>query len=304
MNSSVELAAAPRTGIVWSRGGMIALLMLATLIWGSTFLVVQQTLALVGPFTFLTLRFAVATLALAVIFRRRLRALRASELRAGALIGVVIFAAFSLQTLGLQYITSSKAGFITSLYVPLVPLFAIVFLRQWPSALAWLGVAISLSGLLLLSLNDQLTLALGRGEWLMLGCAVACALHIVAVGKYAPQADPIRLTVVQLAITTLLCALAVPITGEPLVEPPALVWGSVLFIGLLATAFCLAAMNFTQQHISSVQATLIYALEPAWAGLFGFLAGEALATLAWVGCGLIFAGLIVSSLPLPGRQAQ
>lgn len=285
VSASTELVI--ESPVQWNRGGMTALLVLVTLVWGSTFLVVQQTITLVGPWTFLALRFAVATLALIVVFRQRLARLTRGELAAGALIGVVIFVAYSLQTLGLQYTTSSKAGFITSLYVPFVPLFAIIILRQWPSAMACVGVVVSLSGLCLLSLNPQLSLEFGQGEWLILGCAVASAMHIVCVSRFAPHADAIRITVVQLAVTTLLSAVALLSAGEPLVMPSLPVWWSVLFMGVVATAFCLAMMNVVQQYVSSVQATLIYALEPAWAGLFGYFAGEALGLAAWLGCGMI-----------------
>ena len=299
MSASAELVISPAQ---WNRTIVIALLLLVTLIWGSTFLVVQQTLTLVGPWTFLALRFAVATLILAVVFHQRLTGLTHGELAAGALIGMIIFAAYSLQTLGLQYTTSSKAGFITSLYVPFVPVFGILVLRHWPSPMIWVGVVVSLSGLFLLSLNNQLSLEFGRGEWLILGCAVASAMHIVSVSRFAPHADPIRITVVQLAVTTLLSTAAIPLSGEPLVMPVAPVWWSILFMGVVATAFCLAMMNVAQHYVSSVQATLIYALEPAWAGLFGYFAGEALGLAAWVGCALILLGMVVSSLPLPGAR--
>ncbi|MBE3562047.1 MAG: DMT family transporter, partial [Ktedonobacteraceae bacterium] len=241
----------------WQRTGITLILILVTLIWGSTFLVVQHTIRLVGPFTFLTIRFGIGALALTLIYPRRLARLRRYELLSGSLLGVILFAAFALQTTGLQYTSTSMAGFITGLYVPFVPLFSIVLLRQWPKTGTTLGIVLSFLGLTLLSVNDHFTLTLGLGELLILGCAVANALHIVSISKFAPRADAINLSIVQIAITALLSLMCMPLAHEPFVLPPLPVWGSGLFMGVLATAFCLAVMNRVQQFVSSVRATLV-----------------------------------------------
>ncbi|HZT99487.1 MAG TPA: DMT family transporter, partial [Ktedonobacteraceae bacterium] len=124
------------------------------------------------------------------------------------------------------------------------------------------------------------------------------ALHVIAISKFAPRADAMNLALVQTALTAILSLIVMPIAGEPFVLPPLPVWGSALFLGVAATAFALAVMNRAQQVVSSVQATLIYAMEPVWAGIFGFLAGERLSIFAWMGCGCIFLGMIVGELKL------
>src|SRR5579859_6980039 len=108
------------------------LLVLVTMIWGSTFLITRQTLALTGPFTFLTLRFAIGAIALAAIFHKRLARISSAEIFMGSIIGIVLFATYALQTTGLQYVMSSEAGFISGLYVPLVSILAVPILRQRP----------------------------------------------------------------------------------------------------------------------------------------------------------------------------
>lgn len=274
------------------------LMILATIIWGSTFLVVQETIKLTGIFTFLTLRFGLGALTLIIIFHKRLRRLTRYELGAGSFIGLFLFAGFVLQTWGLRYTTSSEAAFITGLYVPFVTLLSIFLLRQFPTRLAVVGVLLSFVGLTLISFNKDMVLTFGLGEILMVGCAVANALHIVTISKFAPRADPMNLAIVQVSLTALLSALAVPIAGEPLVMPVLPVWLSALFMGIVATAFCLAVMNWVQQSVSSTQATLIYALEPVWAGIFGYAVGETLTLLGWLGCVCIFIGMIIGELRL------
>ncbi|HXR64762.1 MAG TPA: DMT family transporter [Ktedonobacteraceae bacterium] len=271
--------------------------LLITIIWGATFLVTKLTLRLVGPFTYLSLCYLVATVTLVLIFHKRLRRITRAEFLCGLLIGVVLFAGYAFQTVGMQWTSVSKTGFITGLYVPLVPLFSLLFLRQRIAITAWLGVLLSLAGLFLLSVNKQLTLSIGLGEWLLLICAFAFAIQIVLISKFAPQMDAINLAIIQLALTTLLSFIAVPLNHEPLAAPPLLAWVPIFLLGMLDMAFTLVCMNWVQQYISGTRAALIYSLEPLWAAFFGvLLAGDVLSLIAWIGCGCIFAGMVVGRL--------
>lgn len=276
-----------------------ALLVLVTMIWGRTFLITRQTLALTGPFTFLTLRFAIGAIALAAIFHKRLARISSAEIFMGSIIGLALFATYALQTTGLQHITSSEAGFISGLYVPLVSILAVPILRQRPTSGNLMGVAFSLLGIVLISLNKSLRFNFGIGELLVLGCAFASALHVIFVGKFTPRVDAINLAFVQIVVTALLSGMAVVIAREPLRMPPLPVWGSALYMGVAATAFALAVMNRVQQFISSTQATLIYALELVWVGILGCLVGEQLSIFGWIGCACILLGMVAGELRLP-----
>jgi len=279
------------------------LLVLITMIWGGTFLVVKDAVKLSGPFIYLALSYSVGTLTLALIFRKRLLHITRSELISGTIIGLFLFTGYALQTTGLQYTTVSKAGFITGLYVPLVPLFAFFVLRQRPTLGAIVGVVLSLLGLTLLSVNNRFNLAFGFGEMLILGGAFAFAMHIVCIGKFAPRADAINLAIVQLALSALLSFLIMPIVREPFTIPPLPFWGAVLFMGVVDVAFTFLTMNWVQQFVSSTRATLIYALEPMWAALFGYLlAGDKLSLLAWIGCGFILSGMLAGKLGFSRRH--
>ena len=277
-----------------------ALLVLVTMIWGSTFLVVKETLKLTGPFTYLALSYSVGTLVLALIFHKRLLRIKRQEVISGIIIGIFLFSGYALQTRGIQYTTVSKAGFITGLYVPLVPLFSFLFLRQRPTIKAIAGVILSVVGLCLLSINNTFNLAFGIGEALLLGCAVAFAMQIIMISKFAPGSNAINLAIVQLTLTSVLSCLAIPIAREPFIMPALPVWGAALFMGVADLAFTLLAINWVQQYVSSTRAALIYALEPMWAALAGFLlAGDVLSLPAWIGCGCILLGMIVGVLRFP-----
>src|SRR5258706_12427241 len=171
----------------WRKVKVNALLVLVTMIWGSTFLIVQNTINLTGPFTFLTMSFSIGALALALIFHKRLAQITRTEILTGSIIGLFLFGAYALQTTGLQYTTSSKAGFITGLYVPLVAILAVPMLRQKPTLGRILGVIFSVAGLALISVNSSFQFTFGLGEFLFMGCAVACALHVFFISKFPPQ---------------------------------------------------------------------------------------------------------------------
>lgn len=282
----------------WRNVKINALLVFVTMIWGSTFLIVQQTIKLTGPFTFLAMRFSIGTLVLAVIFHKRLARITHAELFTGSLIGVFLFSTYALQTTGLQYITSSKAGFITGMYVPLVAILAVPLLRQKPTLGSIVGVIFSVVGVTLISVNRSFQFTFGLGELLVMGCALTSALHVIFISKFAPRVDAINLAIVQIAFTAVLSLIAVPIAREPFVLPPLPVWGSALFMGVAATAFALAVMNKVQQFVSSTHATLIYALELVWVAMLGYAAGEQLSLFAWIGCASIFLGIITSELPM------
>ena len=275
-----------------------AVLIAVTMIWGATFLVVQNALSVSGPLFFVGLRFGTAALAMALIAAPVLRGLTWLEVKAGAMIGIAIFFGYTLQTYGLQYIPSSKSAFITALYVPIVPLLQWLVLRKPPSVTAWTGIAFAFVGLALLAGPDGTAIGLGLGELLTLLCAVAISAEIILIGGFAGKVDARRVTVVQLAVTSVLALGFMAPLGEPLPEPSWLLILSAVGLGL-ASAGIQLAMNWAQRTVSPTRATLIYAGEPVWAGIAGRMVGERLPAAALVGAALIVAGVIVSEMKLP-----
>ncbi|WP_244610650.1 DMT family transporter [Microvirga pakistanensis] len=276
-----------------------AVLVAVTMIWGGTFLVVQNALAVSGPLFFVGLRFGTAAAAMAMVAAPVLRGLTWLEIRAGAMIGCAIFLGYTLQTFGLQYIPSSKSAFITALYVPIVPLLQWLVLKKPPGVMAWTGIAFAFAGLALLAGPDGTAIGLGYGELLTLLCAVAISAEIILIGGFAGRVDARRVTVVQLAVTSALAFGFMAPVGEGLPEPSWLLVLSAVGLGL-ASAGIQLAMNWAQRTVSPTRATVIYAGEPVWAGIVGRLFGERLPAAALLGAALIVAGVIVSEMKPPG----
>ncbi|WP_075181145.1 DMT family transporter [Pantoea sp. 1.19] len=273
------------------------ILMFITMVWGGTFLAVHHAMSVSGPFFFVGLRFATAAALLLLLTGRHLRGLTRQELVAGALIGVAIGAGYGLQTWGLQTISSSKSAFITAMYVPLVPLLQWLFLGRPPGLMAWLGVALAFSGLLLIAGPDGDSLAFSPGEIATLLSTLAIAGEIILISACAGKVDVRRVTVVQLAVASLFAfGLMVP-NGESVPPFSGYLLASALGLGA-ASALIQVTMNWAQRSVSPTRATVIYAGEPVWAGIVGRLAGERLPAIALLGGVLIVAGVLVSELKL------
>ncbi|MDF2690058.1 MAG: EamA family transporter, partial [Microvirga sp.] len=234
-------SSSPASPFVLSRSE--AVLVFVTMIWGATFLVVQLALAASGPLFFVGLRFGTAALMMALIAAPVLRGLTWLEIKAGALIGIAIFFGYTLQTYGLQYIPSSKSAFITALYVPIVPLLQWLVLKRPPSLMAWSGITLAFIGLALLAGPDGTAIGLGIGEMLTLLCAIAISAEIILIGGFAGKVDARRVTVVQLATTSVLALGLMAPLGESLPAPSWLLIGSAVGLGL-ASAGIQLAMNW------------------------------------------------------------
>ncbi|MEF9943057.1 MAG: DMT family transporter [Burkholderiaceae bacterium] len=278
-----------------------AILVFITMIWGATFLLLQFALQWTEPFHLVAMRFGLAALFFALYLRGRALHITRTEWVAGSLIGVSLFLGYTLQTAGLQFIPSSTSAFLTALYVPFVPLLQFLFLRHKPHAAAWVGIALAFGGMILLANPFELSLANGTGEWLTVVSAVAIAAEILLVSHYARHCNPARLTLVQMSVVAVLATAGATLSGE---AAPRFTPGLLVSITALAAAlaFIQLAINWAQRTVSATRATLIYALEPVWAGVFGRIAGERLGPLGLLGGALIVLAVGVSEWrPRRGR---
>jgi drug/metabolite transporter (DMT)-like permease len=266
-----------------------------TAVWGSTFVLVRDAVALVPPFTFIAYRFLAAALLLTAIRPRlALGGPGRPGLGAGVAIGVALLAGYGFQTVGLQYTTASNAGFITGLSVVLTPLLGAVLLRQAPGRWPVTGACLAALGLAFLSLQR---LEVRRGDALVLGCAVAFAVHILLLGRYAPRLDTYRLAVVQLATAGLLGLAWAGMAGDLVVPASAEVWVALAITSVAASAGAFLIQTRAQREVSPTRTAVIFTMEPVFAGLFGFLlAGERLSGRGWLGAGLILAGMLIAEL--------
>ncbi|WP_242125151.1 DMT family transporter [Sphingobium sp. Sx8-8] len=266
----------------------------ATFLWGGTFLIVHHAMRQSGPFFFVGLRFGTAALIALPFALPILRGTTAREWLAGGMIGLGIFGGYSLQSWGLRTIPSSTSAFITAAYVPLVPLFQWAILHRKPRLSSWAGVILAFAGLLLIAAPKD-GLSLGRGEALTLISTFAIALEIIFISLWAGRVNVARVTLIQLSTASLLAFACMIPAGEA--APPFSWFVVVSACGLgLMTAVIQLVMNWAQQSVSATRATLIYAGEPVWAGLIGWIAGDRLPPLALLGGGLVVAAMIVSEL--------
>ncbi|HUD91001.1 DMT family transporter [Sphingobium sp.] len=275
-------------------------LMGATILWGASFLIVHNAVKETGPLFFVGLRFSTAALIALPLALPVLRGLTAREVVAGLMIGIGIFAGYSLQTWGLQTISSSTSAFITAAYVPLVPILQWIILRRRPRLASWIGVALAFAGLLLIAAPRD-GLAMGQGEALTLISTLAIALEIIFISLWAGKVNVARVTLVQLAVTALLAFVCMGPAGESV---PPFSWTVVISAcGLGAmTAVIQFVMNWAQRTVSPTRATLIYAGEPVWAGIIGRMAGERMPATALLGGLLVVAAVIVSEINFERRR--
>ena len=267
------------------------------MIWGATFVLVKRALADVSTLLFLTLRFAAATAALAFVFRRQLRSSHlAPAVRGGIIAGACLFLGYVLQTCGLKYTSASKTGFITGLYIPLVPLFSSLIYRRLPQMAELAGVATAFVGLTLMTVERDL-LSLSRGDLLVMGCAVAYAFHILLLGRFAQSANPGALAVMQIATAAVLSS-ATFWWAEPIrIQWSRDVWIALAVTSLLATALAFAVQTWAQRWSSPTRTALIFSTEPVFAWVTSFaLAGELLSRRATIGAALILAGILMVEL--------
>ncbi len=278
-------------------------LVLITMIWGGTFILVQHAMTVSGPMFFVGLRFAAAALVVGLFSLRNLRGLTRFELKAGAFIGTAIMFGYGLQTIGLQTILSSQSAFITALYVPFVPLLQWLVLGRRPGLMPSIGIMLAFAGLMLLTGPAGASLNFSPGEIATLIGAIAIAAEIILISAYAGQVDVRRVTVVQLASTAVLAFLMVVPTQERIPDFSWLLLISAVGLGA-ASAAIQVAMNWAQKSVSPTRATLIYAGEPVWAGVIGRIAGERFPPIAMFGAVLIVAAVIVSELKTKGRSTE
>lgn len=260
-------------------------------IWGLTFPLVQDAVAVVPVMTFLGYRFAAAAVIAAIAFRRELWALSRSGWRAGAYMGVFLTGGYILQTFGLERTTAANAGFITGLFVVLTPLFGALFLGQNVDRLAWVAAGASAIGLYLLSgTGDEVHVV---GDLLVLMCAVSFTFHILVTDPAVRDHDVSGLLVVQLGVCGLFC-LAVASAGRDLVVPDAAsVWVALVITAVFASVVAFWVQAYAQRQSSPARTALILATEPVFAGFFAYLLnGETLNALGWVGATLIFIAIV------------
>ena len=269
-----------------------------TAVWGSTFLIVHTAMQYSGPSFFVGLRFVVAGLVAAIVFWRELSGMSWRDLGAGSAIGAMIWLGYGLQTIGLQSISSTTSAFITALYVPLVPILQWLVFRKPPKLFTIIGVTMAFIGLILVA-GPGADMSFNTGTLLTILSTLPIAVEIILISWFAGRINLGRVTVVQLLSAGLLSFASMPLLGEQI---PAFswVWVAAAFGLGMASMLIQLTMNWAQRTVSPTRATIIYAAEPVWAGLFGYLAGDRMTMLGLLGSASIVGGVLVSELKPKG----
>ncbi len=275
------------------------LMLITAAIWGSAFVAQRLGMDAIGPFLYTGLRFGLATLLLLPFIWRRPSSGPTAPMHRGMLIGGVsmgfaLALGINLQQVGLLFTSVTNSGFITGLYVIVVPLLGLLIGHRAGTG-TWLGAMLAVIGMFLLSVGDQFQVA--SGDWLQLAGACVWGVHVLLVSFYASRHDPLRLALLQFAtcaVISLALALCLePLQGDAIIAAaPAILYGGVFGVAIGFTLQVVA-----QKHAIASHAAIILSLEAVFAAIAGaVMLGESLHARGYLGCALMFGGMLIAQL--------
>jgi len=276
-------------------------LVCVALAWGTTFVLVKRTLVEISTVYFLALRFSLASVCMLLLFMRPFRRAGARAvwrgLRGGAVAGLFLWTGYMLQTFGLKYTSAGNSGFLTGLYIVLVPLISAAVYRQWPQIAELTGILVASAGIVLITIPSlEHSLRINRGDLLTIACAVAFAFHLLVLGYFSQRENFEAVALGQIVCGAVLSA------GWLVFEPPKVVWSfgvvsAIVVTAVFATALAFALQTWGQKYTTATRTALIFALEPVFAlATAVVVGGERLTVLGSMGAALILAGILVVEL--------
>nr|WP_302140089.1 DMT family transporter [uncultured Schaedlerella sp.] len=290
------------------------LLMLAALIWGSAFVAQSVGMDYLGPFSFNCVRSFMGSLVLLPViwFMDRQKKETAEHdgqkteegtreqnkkvlLSGGLCCGVILTLSTSLQQIGIKYTTAGKAGFITALYILIVPLLGLILGKKVGNK-TWLGVALAVAGMYLLCIKEGFSIS--YGDFMVLLCALVFSLHILAVDYFSPRVDGIRLSCIQFFVCGCISAVPMLVWEHPEISQIIRAWQPLAYAGVLSSGVAYTLQIVTQKHLNPTVASLLMSLESVFAVLTGWLVlNERLSPKELLGCVLVFTAIILAQLP-------
>ena len=283
--------------------GILSLLV-ATIIWGSAFIAQSVGMDHIGPMTFLAVRCALGAaflIPLSYLFEKNKKEFiskwkNPKLWKTGFICGLALFTASGMQQVGLVYTTAGKAGFITAMYIILVPVIG-SFLGSHPFPMAWISVGLAVGGLYLLSCVGVSSINIG--DLLLLGCAMAYAVQITLVDRMSEGLDGIRLNFVQVFFCGIAAAVAMFAAEDPDPDNIAACMLPLAYAGILSTGIAFSLQIIGQKYLEPTPASLIMSLESVFAVLFGWLMlNERMTKYEISGCILVFTAVILSQVPV------
>jgi drug/metabolite transporter (DMT)-like permease len=280
------LAETNKKSVVYS----IALAIVA-LSWGTSYAIIKDALNSIEPFTLMTARFGLSTILLSLIYYKKLIKIKKQDMLRGSIIGIFMFLSFVTLVTGIGYTTASKQSFIIGAYVLIVPLFAWIINKKKPTIYAIFGTIIATIGIGLLTIDASLIFNIG--DIISLFCSVFFACHMVTIEKFSKNSDPILLTIIQFAVTSILFIILTGVFESYDFTSVSKAYPSVAYLVIVTTVIAFVVQNVAQKHISSTSTALILTLESAFGSVFAvYLLNEKMTTQMIVGCVVIFFGII------------
>lgn len=275
---------------------------IAALLFGSTFVVMRDSVDAASPSAFLAARFGIGAVALLAIAARR-APMPKGVLRASAVSGAVLLLGYVFQTVGLQYTSTSTSAFITYMLVVLVPVYVAVFHRELPAPHVMVALIVTAAGLWLLTGGIS---NVGKGEWLTVACAAAFAGHILCLNQWASRYDVAWFMGLQLAVVS--AAAFVPGVVQGGYDFGWVAWRGAVFTGVGASAVALGLQAYGQRVLGPTRTAILLMIEPVSAAFIGYAVGERLGARGVAGGVVILLGVALAELggliPRPSTKTQ
>lgn len=275
-----------------SIGADLSLLFVA-LIWGSGFIATKYGLDMISPLYLNAFRFSIAFILMVVIFHKKLKKVNKKNLIGGIVIGIFLYTAFAFQTVGLQYTTAGKQAFLTGTNVIIVPFLYWLVQGKRPDNYSFVATILTFIGIALLSLENGFQMQLG--DSLTIVCAFLFACHIVSIGYYTKENDPIVLTVLQFGVAAILSLLTAFLFEDAPSNIPTSGILSVMYLGVFSTLIAFLIQNIAQSKTSSTHAAIMLSLESVFGSILSaILLAEVFSSQMIVGCVIIFIAIITA----------
>lgn len=267
-------------------------LLFVAIVWGGGFVAVKDGLNSITPMLMMALRFLLASFMMYIFLNKKIGSLTKNDFRKGGIVGCILFLAFAFQTYGLQYTTASKQGFLTAVYVIIVPFLYWILYKKRPELKTFLGSILTIAGIALISLENALTLNLG--DSLTLVCALFFAMHIISIEYFAKNMNVFKLAFIQLLTAAILCTITAILTEPITLNLSNRGWIAIIYLAFFSTFACFTVQTIAQKYTTSSHASIIMSLESFFAAVFGvIILNERLTPIMIFGCFLIFVAILI-----------
>lgn len=269
-------------------------LLLVTVVWGASFPVISLLLKYIHPYSFIAIRYFLSGAILAIIFHKRFKHINKKTINSAVIIGIALFLGSVFQVVGLVYTTPSKSGFITGLYVVVVPIIMAVMYKVIPDAKTTMGIIFALIGLGVISIDS--TLKINPGDFLTLLCAIAFAFQIILVDKYIKDVDIILVTCIETLVAGILGFVPAVIVENLSFTINLTFMLCMIFMVVFCTIGAYMIQNKMQPYTNPTHAAIIFLGEPVFGAIFSMIFGDKLTGKTLAGCALILLGMIIINI--------